>query len=261
MPDWVAGVVGTFALSLILAYGFLRLRCRRIGPPFGPHARFWAFGIVLGTAALSAGVGLLIVAASHHVDAAYIGILVPSALWLSKLPPQGDRLSSGRTSSIGVLTVPFGRLYERMGDDMLDWCDTRIRAASAKPQWIADAVTYYYDQVRGGLKDGQTRADLGRWQESITHKIGIVQLISLDTTPARLRESLRRHPSTQHISKDADDDPPRLARRMESDALSELNLFLAYVYRLGHHKLLIYPFRPTAYRAPPRRTEPMTPDL
>jgi hypothetical protein len=204
---------------------------------------------------------MLIVAASHHVDAAYIGILVPSALWLSKLPPQGDRLSSGRTFSIGVLTVPFGRLYERMGDDMLDWCDTRIRAASAKPQWIADAVTYYYDQVRGGLKDGQTRADLGRWQESITHKIGIVQLISLDTTPARLRESLRRHPSTQHISKDADDDPPRLARRMESDALSELNLFLAYIYRLGYHKLLIYPFRPTAYRAPPRRTEPMTPDL
>jgi hypothetical protein len=261
MPDWVAGVVGTFALSLILAYGFLRLRCRRIGPPFGPHARFWAFGIVLGTAALSTGVGLLIVAASHHVDAAYIGILVPSALWLNKVPPQGDRLSSGRTFSIGVLTVPFGRLYEQMGDDMLDWCDTRIRAASAKPQWIADAVTYYYDQVRGGLKDGQTRADLGRWQESITHKIGIVQLISLDTTPARLRESLRRHPSTQHISKDADDDPPRLARRMESDALSELNLFLAYVYRLGYHKLLIYPFRPTAYRAPPRRTEPMTPDL
>jgi len=48
---------------------------------------------------------------------------------------------------------------------------------------------------------------------------------------------------------------------MESDALSELNLFLAYVYRLGYHKLLIYPFRPTVYRAPARRTEPMTPDL
>jgi hypothetical protein len=38
---------------------------------------------------------------------------------------------------------------------------------------------------------------------------------------------------------------------MESDALSELNLFLAYIYRLGYHKLLIYPFRPTAYRARP----------
>jgi len=204
---------------------------------------------------------MLIVAASHHVDAAYIGILVPSALWLGKLPPQGDRLSSGRTFSVGVLTVPFGRLYERMGDDMLDWCDTRIRAASAKPQWIADAVTYYYDQVRGGLKDGRARADLSRWQESIAHKIGIVRLISLDTTPARLQEFLQRHPSTQQIRKDADDDPPRLARRLESDALSELNLFLAYVYRLGYHKLLIYPFRPSVYRAPARRTEPITPDL
>jgi hypothetical protein len=203
---------------------------------------------------------MLIVAASHHVDAAYIGILVPSALWLSKLPPQGDRLSSGRTFSIGVLTVPFGRLYERMGDDMLDWCDTRIRAASAKPQWIADAVTYYYDQVRG-VKDGRTRADLSRWQESITHKIGIVRLIGLDTTPARLQESLARHPSTQHTRKYADDDLPRLARRMESDALNELNLFLACVYRLGYHKLLIYPFRPSAHRVPARSTEPMTPDL
>jgi hypothetical protein len=261
MPDWVAGVVGTFALSLILAYGFLRLRCRGIGPPFGPHARFWAFFIVVATATASTGVGLLIVAASHHIHAAYVGILVPSGLWLTKLPPRGDRLSSGRTFSSGVLTVPFSRLYERMGDDMQDWCDTRLRAASAKPQWIADAVTYYYDQVRGGLKDGRTRADLSRWQESITHKIGIVRLIGLDTTPARLQESLARHPSTQHTRKYADDDLPRLARRMESDALNELNLFLACVYRLGYHKLLIYPFRPSAHRVPARSTEPMTPDL
>jgi hypothetical protein len=261
LPDWVAGVVGTFALSLILAYGFLRLRCRRVGPPFGPRARFWVYLIVLGTATASTGVGLLIVAASHHDPAAYVGIVVPSGLWLSKLPPGGDRLSSGRTFSIGVLTVPFGRLYERMGDDMQDWCDTRIRAASAKPQWIADAVTYYYDQVRGGLKDSRARADLSRWQESITHKIGIVRLIRLDTTPARLQESLVRHPSPQHIRKYAEDDLPRLARRMESDASSELNLFLAYVYRLGYHKLLIYPFRPSAHRAPAQHAEPMTPDL
>ena len=261
MPDWAAGVVGTFALSLILAYGLLRLRCRGVGPPFGPHARVWAFGIVVGTATVSTGVGLLIVAASHHSPAAYVGIVVPSGLWLSKLPPGGDRLSSGQRFSIGVLTVPFGRLYERMGDDMQDWCDTRLRAASAKPQWIADAATYYYNQVRGGLKDGRARADLSRWQESITHKIGIVRLIRLDTTPARLQESLQRHPSTQDIRDYAEDDLPRLARRMESDALNELNLVLAYAYRLGYHKLLIYPFRPSAQRTPARHAEPMTPDL
>jgi hypothetical protein len=261
MPDWVAGVVGTFVLSLVLAYGFLRLRCRGVGPPFGPRARIWAYLIVVGTATASTGVGLLIVAASHHVPTAYVGIVVPSGLWLSKLPPGGDRLSSGRTLPLGVLTVAFGRLYERMGDDMQDWCDTRIKAASAKPQWIADAATYYYDQVRGGLKDSRARADLGRWQESITHKIGIVRLIRLDTTPARLQESLQRHPSTQHIRKYGEDDLPRLARRMESDALNELNLFLAYIYRLGYHQLLIYPFRPSAHRTPARHAEPMTPDL
>jgi hypothetical protein len=257
MPNWVVGVVGTFALSLILAYGFLRLRCRGVGPPFGPGARFWAFFIVVTTAAVSTGVGLLIVAASHHIHAAYVGIIVPSGLWFSKLPPQHlvPRTLAAR------LTLPFSRLYDRMGDDMQDWCDTRLRAASAKPQWIAGAVTYYYDQVRGGLKDGQARADLGRWQESITHKISIVRLISLDTTPARLRESLTMHRSTQHMREYADDDPSRLASRLESDALNELHLFLAYVYRLGHHKLLIYPFRPSVHRAPARRVEPTAPDL
>ena len=122
-------------------------------------------------------------------------------------------------------------------------------------------MKYYYDQVRGGLKDGQARADLDRWRESITHKISIVRLISLDTTPARLGASLRMHPSTQHIRKYADDDLPRLARRLETEALNELHLFLAYVYRLGHHKLLIYPFRPSVHRAPARRTEPTAPDL
>ena len=260
MPSWVVGVVGTFALSLILAYGFLRLRCRGVGPPFGPRARPWAFLIVVGTAIVSTGVGLLLVAASRHNPATYVGIVVPSGLWLTNLPPRRDRDLLHPTLA-GLLTLPFSRLYDRMGDDMEGWCQTRLQAASAKPQWIADAVTYYYDQVRGGLRDGQARADLDRWRESITHKISIVRLISLDTTPARLRDSLRMHPSTQHIRKYTDDDLPRLARRLETEALNELHLFLAYVYRLGHHRLLIYPFRPSAYRAPVRRAEPTAPDL
>ena len=45
MTSAVVDAVGTFALSLILAYGFLRLRCRKIGPPFGPHSRYWALFI------------------------------------------------------------------------------------------------------------------------------------------------------------------------------------------------------------------------
>ena len=260
MPSWVVGVVGTFALSLILAYGVLRLRCRGVGPPFGRRAWPWALLIVVATAMLSTGVGLLLVAASRHIPAAYVGIVVPSGLWLSKLPPQRDRDLLHRTLA-GVLTLPFSRLYDRMGDDMQDWCEQRLQAVAPKPQWIAGAVTYYYDQVRGGLRDGQARTDLDRWRESITHKIGIVRLISLDTTPARLQASLAMHPSTQHIRKYADDDLLRLARRLETEALNELHLFLAYVYRLGHHNLLIYPFRPSAHRAPARRAEPMAPDL
>ena len=166
MPNW--GVVGTFVLSLILACGFLRRRCRGIGPPFGPRARFWASVIVVATAAVSAGLGLLIAAASHQIAAAYVGIIVPSALLLSRLPPQGDRLSSGGSAFVGVLALPFSRLYERMGDDRDRWRDTRLTAASVRPQWIADAVTYYYAQVRRGLRDDRARAELGGRYKSIT---------------------------------------------------------------------------------------------
>jgi len=255
MPDYVVGVVGTFVLSLFLAYGFLRLRCRGIGPPFGPRARPWALLIVVGTAVVSAGVGLLIVAASDHVHAAYVGVIVPGGLWLSRMPPDLVPRSLGAR-----LALPLSRLYDRMGDDLQNWCDTRLRAAEVKPQWVADAVTYYYDQVQGGLKDGQARAQLDEWRESITQKVSIVRLINLDTTPARLEESLRKHPATQDPGKYAHDDP-ELASRLESDALSELNLFLAYIYRLGYYKLLIYPFRPGAQRFRTRRPEPTTPDL
>jgi hypothetical protein len=260
MLSWFPGVVVAFVLSIVSAYGVLRLRCRGVGPLFGPRARSWAVTIIMITAIVSTGLGLALAAVSHHFEVAYISLVLPGILWLS-FPPRGNRLSSGRMFSAGLLTLPFGRLYDRMGEDMQEWCDIRLKMASAKPEWIADAVTYYYGQVRRSLKDGQALANLDRWRESITHKITIVRLISLDTTPARLRASLQMHPSTQHVRKYADDDLPRLARRLEAEALNELHLFLAYIYRLGYHRLLIYPYRPSAHRAPVRRAEPMTPDL
>ena len=260
MPSWVVGGVGTFVLSLIVASWFLRLRCRGIGPPFGPRARYWALFIVVATAIASAGVGVLIIAASHSTGAAYAAIVVPGGLGLSRLPPQRDLDMLPRTLS-SLLTLPFSRLYERMGDDMHDWCDTRLAAASAEPQWISDAVTYYHNQVAGRIRDVQARADLDRWQESITQKIKIAGLIDRDADPARIRAALQLQPSTQHMRKYGDNDLPRLAHRLESDALNELSLFLAYVYRLGHHKLLIYPFRPTAEQVRALRAETAAPDL
>jgi hypothetical protein len=80
------------------------------------------------------------------------------------------------------------------------------------------------------------------------------RLINLDTTPARLHDALQEHPSTQNLRRYSDDDLPRLTRRLESDATNELDLFLATVYRLGYHKLLIYPFRPSVHRSPQAST-------
>jgi hypothetical protein len=133
------------------------------------------------------------------------------------------------------------------------WCEVRERAAAASPQWIADAAQYYYNQVTGHpneedtpgrLRDEKARADLDRWRDSIKNKIAIVQLVDQGAKPDRLRAALHTHLSAQDIRRYSDDDPARLARRLEAEALNELHLFLAYIYRLGYRKLLIYPFRP-----------------
>ena len=244
MLGWVVGGIGTFAVSLVFACMFLQMRCRGVGPPFGRHARPWAVFIVLATALVSTGVGLLILAASHQAPAALAGVVVPGGLWLTSVSPPRDRLQAG------WLTRPFGNLYDAMGVDMQAWCDIRHRAATEEPQWISDAAKYYYDQVKGRVKDRRALEELCDWRDSIVHKISIVRLINLDTTPARLREWLQKHPSTQNLRRFADHDLPRLARRLESDATNELDLFLASVYRLGYHKLLIYPFRPSVHRSP-----------
>jgi hypothetical protein len=147
-----------------------------------------------------------------------------------------------------------------MGDDMQEWCDTRIEAARPRPQWIADAAEYYWNQL-GRVTEGRARADLDRWLQSITHKIAMMNLIDLEPGPRRLRASLQLHPSTQHSRRYSEDDPARAARRLETEALNELHLFLAYAYRLGYHTMLIYPYRPSAHRPAAQPVQPMAPDL
>jgi hypothetical protein len=244
MFGWVVGGVGTFVVSLAFAWVLLKMRCRGVGPPFGPHARPWGVFIAVATALVSTGIGLLILAASHETSAALAGIVVPGGLWLTRVSPPRDRLRAG------WLTRPLSHLYDAMGEDMQAWCDIRHRAAAEEPQWISDAAKYYYDQVRGRVKDQRALDELRDWRDSIVHKISIVRLINLETTPARLHDSLQKHPSTENLRRYADDDPERLSRRLESDATNELDLFLASVYRLGYHKLLIYPFRPSVHRSP-----------
>jgi hypothetical protein len=267
MPGWVIGAAGTFAISLVVAYGFLRLRCRRIGPPFGPRARYWSLFIVVSTAIVSGAVGLLLAVAGQHVPA-YVGIIVPGGLWFSKLPPQRDRDLLPRNLS-GLLTLPFSRLYDALGDDQEAWVDVRVAVVSPNPQWIADAAQYYSNQAEGLRGDSPARASLDRWRDSIKHKIGIVRLVHLDAGQERLRAALHLHPSTQRIRVGHDSDLGRLADRLEAEALNELRLFLSCIYRLGYHSMLIYPLRPSVHRvdAPPRRplatdrAEPMAPDL
>ncbi len=254
MPSWVV-VAGTIVISLVSAYGFLMLRCRGTGNPFGRRARWWAIAIVVITGAVSTGIGLAAIAAGGHTIAAYVGLVLPSGLWLGRMsgqrsPGPGD--GGLPHHLVALVALPLRRLDDRMGDDMQDWCDARLRAASMTPQWLSDAAEYYYNQVGSRLKDNRARDQLARWRDSIGHKIRIVRLIDLETTPARLLGALDDHPATRDSRKYSVDDLARLTRRLIAESENELHLFLARVYRLGYHSLLIYPFRPQ----PLARTRP-----
>jgi hypothetical protein len=237
-------VSGTIVLSVIFGYAFLRLRCRRVGNPFGRRARWWSMAIIGGMALVSAALGLAAGAVSHHSRAAFVAIILPGALWFAK--PSSGRDGSRNGTIAGPLTeglmLPLRRLDDLMAEDMQDWCDERSRAVEGQPNWVAEAAQYYHKETAPWVKDHQARHDLDRWRETIEHKIAMAHLADL-YSPARLRSGLRSHPSTRNTRKyDADD--VRLAERLRSDAESDLHLFLFTLYRLGFYKLLIYPFRP-----------------
>ena len=261
MPSWVVGVAVTLALSLISACGFLLLRCRGAGYPFGPHSRPWAITVVVITAAISTVLGVAVVAASHHVRAAYIGLLLPSVLWLGKASAQRRRRPGRQVPrQLAVYaTLPLRRLDDGIGDDMQDWCDARSRAVSGRPQRVADAAQYYYNQLVGRPKDDRAREQLYCWRESIRHKINVAQMIGHGEPAARVHAALQSHPSTSSTGKYDTADLPRLARRLQSEAENELHLLLAWAYRRGYHKLLIYPFRPPPAPRPRHQPAPSGP--
>jgi anaerobic selenocysteine-containing dehydrogenase len=258
MPSLVLSVFSTVVLSLILACAFLWLRCRRVGNPFGRRARWWSMTIIAGTVLVSAAVGLAIGAVSHHSHAAFVGIILPAALWLGRASfgRDGSHRGTITDSLTNGLMFPLRHLDDLMGEDMQDWCDERSRAVEGRPRWVAEAAQYYHKETAPRVKDYQAKRDLNYWRETIEHKITMARLADL-YSPARLRAGLRSHPSTQNTRK-YDPDDPGIAERLRSDAESDLHLFLLRLYRLGFYKLLIYPMRPPAL---PKRTRrvPSTP--
>jgi hypothetical protein len=215
------------------------------------------------TATVSTGLGVAAVAASTHIRAAYIGLIVPGGLWLGSVSAQRSRQRGSVVLKrlVTCFTFPLDRLNDRMGDDLQDWCDARLAAVSHMPQpvqSVSAAAQYYYNQMAGQLKNRPALDELSRWQESIRHKIAIVTLIGLDTTLTRLETALERHPSTAQFRKYTIDDLPRLASRLETEAMNELYLFLARAYRLGFHTMLIYPIRAEAQMRTSPAPRPLT---
>lgn len=249
MPSWAAEAAGTFAISAVSAYVFLQLRCRGVGYPFGPRARWWAMTVVLITAIVATSVGMAAVAVSDHLRAVYIGVLVPSGLWLGKRSAQHRSQRSIRLlrTLLTDVTVPLRCLDDSMGDDMQQWCDVRSAAVGMSPELIYDAAEHYYLQVANQVKDRQKHHDLEIRLRSIKHKVTLARQARLGTTgTAALRDDLQDHPSTRENRKYAADDPLLLACRLESDAENELALLLALIYQLGFRKLVTYRgYKPT----------------
>jgi hypothetical protein len=252
MPSWVTDA-GIFAAAFVFGCIFLMLRCHKAGNPFGPRARWWAATIVLITAAISTVLGVVAVAAGGHFRAAIVAIVVPSGLWLGRgFASRRDDHGTESGSPLGWLSLPLRRLNDRMAEAVQDWCDDRASAVARNPELASDAANHYYLQVVNQLKELQAREDLDYWRSSIAYKIEMARR-ARNESPEVLRTALARHPATRDARKYATGDPDRLARRLRSEAENELNLMLAYLYRLGYRKLLIYGgLRPM----PSRRSSP-----
>lgn len=243
MPSWAAGAAGTLAISAVSAYLFLQLRCKGIGYPFGPRARWWAMAVVLMTAMVATGLGVAAVAVSDHLRAVYIGVLVPSGLWLGKQSAthRGRRGSAVLRTLLADVTAPLRYLNDCMGHDMQHWCEVKSAAAAKNPELIYDAAEHYYLQVANQVKDRQKHDDLDIRLLSIKHKAAIARRVRLGTAGAAVLEhDLQDHPATRENRKYAADDPVLLASRLESDAENELALLLAFIYQLGYRKVLTY---------------------
>lgn len=254
MPSWAAGAAGTFVISAVSACVFLLLRCRGVGYPFGPRAKWWAMAVVLITAIVATGLGVAAVAASDHLRAAYVGVLLPSGLWLGRrsTPHRSRRGGTLLKTLVTDVTLPLRCLDDSMGDDMQDWCAVRSAAVGPNPELIYDAAEHYFVQVASHVKDRQAHHDLEVRIGSIKHKVSMARQARLRTTgTVALRDDLQAHPSTGDEKKYRADDPILLACRLESDAENEFQLLLACIYRLGFRKLVTYRgFKPAPQAKP-----------
>jgi hypothetical protein len=170
----------TVVVSVISAYFFLRLRCRRRGNPFGERARWCSLSIIAALVVLSTGIGLAYVTLSHHYGATYVGLVLPSVLWLGRASFNRDD-GHQPTTLVDVLLYPLRRLDDLMGQDMQQWCDIRSLAVEGHPAWVSEAAEYYWRQVPARVKDERGLRDLDRWRQSIEHKIKAARLADLDS--------------------------------------------------------------------------------
>jgi hypothetical protein len=227
MPGWVASVALTALLSMASACVFLLARCRGVGRAFGPTSKWWAFSVIVITC----------------VVATYIGLAVPSGLWLGKVAKQRERRRRRWLPEAEVLaswlTFTVRRMDDRMGDDLDVWCEARVRSACSSPRLLRDATVYYHDRiVRRWPKDDRRRQALDREKDSILHKVEVVRLINLDTTQQRIDTALRAHPATSPlVGRFTRED---LANRLLDSGENELRVMLSDAYRQGRSDLLIY---------------------
>src|SRR5712692_7635092 len=138
------------------------------GPLPGIRTAFWPYQQVVGVRGCH-----------HHRRPAYIGLIVPSGLWLGKVAEQRHSRLRGRwrpeaEKLAGWLTFFVRRMDDRIGDDLEVWCDERLRAACGSPAVLGQATIYYHERIVARWPKGDRRRQaLDRAKDSILHKVGV----------------------------------------------------------------------------------------
>jgi hypothetical protein len=232
----------TFTLALTSATGFMILRCRGKGRPFGRNSRGWAVAAILHTSVLSTVAAFVAVVVLRHLPPALLGIAAPSGLWLAQLRrDRSDRQHQSHDSHSLGLTWILARLHHTMTEDRIAWCERRVDLDWRVDQ-LLHAARAYGEYLRERLEPVERRnAKINMRLQAVEDRLEIVQLIENGASAAKVRNAMRgsRHTRDPKYARFRQD-PIQMSERLRHDAEQDVRRMLKTAYECGCYRMPVF---------------------
>ncbi|WP_067470050.1 hypothetical protein [Actinomadura macra] len=250
----IAGKWGaSFAVSCLVAFLCLEVRCRGQHRLFGRSSRWWAMAVILATAAAATACGNLVALASPTIwgiggSVAAVGVLLAGevrrsvqARQVTEAPPTQLMM----IASVGI-AVLVHRLEESFRPDRLAWVDQWF----PEPKWLegkhgpaeiqAAADDFFRQLIRQASDDTaapQRAAELRQAHEEIQDRLTLASLCEQHPRPQRLLTELQNrnlHNIGSYQTSARRGETDRLQSSLCSDAMQALQAMLLCAHRWGY---------------------------